>query len=191
MSHLVRILGSRPVGHRTRGLMCWTEGTKGQVPPKMRIQSSSPHLRLTRHSPQKKVSGSILVTKQTKKNLMTTTVHLTLYHQEGGDDDWTVSLDVEVCVYILKGNSGRSMKPWWPQSGVWYASGWIMKWAFSPAFFTPSIISFTVFRHVAGSKWQLMPTMWAPVRGDVDFHQLSNDQTSGEFLFGSLFSGVF
>lgn len=82
----------------------------------------------------------------------------------------------QVCVYILKGNSGRSMKPWQPQSGVWYASGWIMKWAFSPAFFTPSIISFTVFRHVSGSKWQLMPTMWAPERRHVDFHQQSNDQ---------------
>lgn len=68
------------------------------------------------------------------------------------------------------------MKPWQPQSGVWYASGWIMKWAFSPAFFTPSIISFTVFRHVSGSKWQLMPTMWAPERRHVDFHQQSNDQ---------------
>lgn len=30
------------------------------------------------------------------------------------------------CLYIPKGNSGRSMNPWRLQSGVWYASGWHM-----------------------------------------------------------------
>lgn len=66
---------------------------------------------------------------------------------------------------LPKGNSGRSIKPCFPQSGVWKASGWDIRWAFSLAACKPSFISFTVSREVSGSKWQLTPTIEAPRGG--------------------------
>ena len=57
-----------------------------------------------------------------------------------------------------KGNSGRSMKPCLPASGVWKASGWMKRYGLRPAASSPAFIFRTHSRDTNGSKWQLMPT---------------------------------
>lgn len=89
---------------------------------------------------------------------------------------------------LPKGNSGRSIKPCFPQSGVWKASGWHIRWAFSLAACKPSFISLTVSKEVSGSKWQLTPTIEAPRRRKVTLSHSSPG--SGRWRFHSTLEAV-
>lgn len=85
-------------------------------------------------------------------------------------------------IVLPKGNSGRSIKPCFPQSGVWKASGWDIRWAFSLAACKPSFISFTVSREVSGSKWQLTPTIEAPRKKKITSSHISPGSGRWRFL---------
>lgn len=98
----------------------------------------------------------------------------------GWAEEQTIKKNIDICIYVYsvvlpKGNSGRSIKPCFPQSGVWKASGWDIRWAFSLAACKPSFISFTVSRQVSGSKWQLTPTIEAPRRRKITSSHISQE----------------
>lgn len=63
---------------------------------------------------------------------------------------------------LPKGNSGRSMNPCLPASGVKYPRGWTIKCFLIPAASSASFIKRHASMDSSGPKWQLMPIISAP-----------------------------
>ena len=85
-----------------------------------------------------------------------------------------MSQRVQILGSRAKGNSGRSMNPCLPASGVWKARGCTIRWGFSPSASSPAFISFRHSRETKGSKWQLMPMTCAPALAILTAHSAAD-----------------